>query len=84
MKYFWKASEAGLAEGTEKLAELYQKGEIVLCDTGESKRLLNVLMMLYKMTEDGLEWRLNENKKELYLRGNRRMQDYDNQRTPCE
>jgi len=58
------ASDLGEGKATDKLAEIYKKGEVVKKNDEESERLQMILMAQFQRSDDGLEWMISK-KKEL-------------------
>ena len=64
MRLYWAASDLGEGKATDKLAEIYKKGEVVKKNDEESERLQMILMAQFQRSDDGLEWMISK-KKEL-------------------
>ena len=77
MKLYWTASDLGEVEATSKLAEFYRNVEFVEIDNEESERLRRLLMTQFQKSDDGLEWRINQEDKTLFIRGGERMNKYN-------
>ena len=84
MRFYRIASDLGEAEATTRLVDIYEKGEIVEKDIEESKRLKRLLVTQFQKSSDGLEWRISQEDKTLFIRGNGRMADYNSTKTPWE
>ena len=83
IRLYWTASDLGDAEVT-RLAAIYERGEIVEKDIEESERLKRMLVAQFQKSSDGLEWRIRQEDKTLFIRGNGRMNNYNSNKTPWE
>ena len=82
MIIYWMASDLGRAEVTTKLAAIYEKREIFEKDIEKSERLKRMLVIQFHA--DGLEWRISQEDKTLFIRGNGRMNNYNSTMAPWE
>lgn len=84
IKYYWIASEGGESEATLKLADIYRNGEFVERDIEESERLNKVLVTQFQMYADGTEWRIRQQDKTMFIRGNANMNTHHLSNRPWE
>ena len=84
MKLFWAASDQGEAEATSKLVEFYREGKIVKKDDEESERLKRLLVTQFQKSSDGMEWRISQEVKTLFIKGSGKMNDYNSITAPWE
>ena len=82
MRLYWAASDLGEAEATTVLAAIYDRGEIVKKDIEESERLMRMLVTKFQKNDDGLKRRISQEEKTLFIRGNRRMTNYNLNKAP--
>ena len=84
MRLYWMASDLGETEAITRLVDIYKKGEIVEKDIEESERLRRMLVPQFQKRDDGLEWRISQEYKTLFIRGSGIMNDYNLIKTPWE
>ena len=84
MRLYWMASDLGETEAITRLVDIYKKGEIVEKDIEESERLRRMLVPQFQKRDDGLEWRISQEDKTLFIRGTGRMTDYNSNKVPWE
>ena len=81
MRFYWVGSDLGEGEATSRLAAIYEKGETVEKDIKESGRLRRILVTQFQKSSDGLEWRISQEDKTLFIRGNMRMSNNNSNKT---
>ena len=82
MRLYWIDSDLGEAKATSKLGDIYERGEIVEKGIGESERLRRMLETQFQKSADGLEWRISQEDRTLFIRGTGRMNNYNSNKTP--
>jgi len=84
MRLYWVVLVLGEVEVTTRLAAIYEKGEIFEKDIEESGRLRRIFVTQFQKSTDGLEWRISQEVKTLFIRGNVRMNNYNLLKAPWE